>query len=69
MQSVGSELLFQYPFYTTPNRTESKFILNGIEITKDELKERGVMQNGYWNNNSEPTDCMTVEVKNIQEIY
>ena len=55
-------------FYTTPNKPQSKFILNGKEITKDELKELGVMQKSYWNN-CEPTDCMTVQIKNIKEVF
>lgn len=54
--------------YTSPNKPNSKYFLNGKEISKDELKELGIMQKSYWNK-SEPTDCMTVKIKNIKEIY
>ena len=54
--------------YTSPNKPNSKYFLNGKEVSKDELKKLGVMQKSYWNK-SEPTDCMTVKIKNIKEIY
>lgn len=54
--------------YTSPNKPNSKYFLNGKEISKDELKELGVMQKSYWSK-YEPTDCMTVKIKNIKEIY
>lgn len=55
-------------FYTTPNNPNSKYLLNGKEVDKDELKKLDIMQNSYWNK-SEPTDCLTVKIKNIKEIY
>jgi hypothetical protein len=61
-----------FRFYTSPNKPNVKFILNGVEITKQELMdlkigEKPVVINSYWNSNVEGT--MTVKVENIIDIY
>ena len=55
--------------YFGPNKSETKYYLNGKEVTYNDLKESGMIQNGYFNKkSSERPDCITVKVDNIQVI-
>jgi hypothetical protein len=64
-----------FRFYTSTLKNhvpKCKYLLNGVEITKQELMdlkigEKPVVINSYWNSNVEET--MTVKVENIIDIY
>ncbi len=54
--------------YSSPNATKSKYILNGIEVTKEQMIASGAVQKSYWNKPASQPDCITVNCANIQEI-
>ena len=55
--------------YSSPNKTNSKYILNGVEVTKEQMINSGVVQKSYWNKSSIKPDCISVSCANIQEIW
>ena len=55
--------------YTSPNKSQVTYFLNGRPIEPDELQKKGIVQNSYWNKGKEPLDCMTVKCENLQDIY
>ncbi len=61
-----------FRFYTSPNKPKSKYLLNGVEISKEDLKnikigDKPIVIPSYWTSNVEET--MTVKVENIIDIY
>lgn len=54
--------------YNSPNKNKSIYLVNGKEISLDELKSMGIVQNSYWNKTGKP-DCLTVNTANIEEIF
>ena len=54
--------------YSSPNKNKSVYLVNGKEVSLDELKSMGVVQNSYWNKSGKP-DCLTVNTANIEEIF
>ena len=54
--------------YSSPNKSKSKFFLNGVEVTKEQMKNANVVQNSYWNKPDTIPDCITVNTANVQEI-
>lgn len=54
--------------YNSPNKNKSVYLVNGKEISLDELKSMGIVQNSYWNKTGKP-DCLTVNTANIEEIF
>lgn len=54
--------------YSSPNKNKSVYLVNGKEISLDELKSMGIVQNSYWNKTGKP-DCLTVNTANIEEIF
>lgn len=54
--------------YTTGTKPKVQYYMNGKPITTQALKESGVMQNSYWNNNSNAS-VLTVPVESITDIY
>ena len=72
---VGSEgLIIEHKektylrLYSSPNKSKSKFFLNGVEVTKEQMKNANVVQNSYWNKPDTIPDCITVNTANVQEI-
>lgn len=61
----------QYYVALFPNingRPTSQFFLNGKPISAEELKNRGVMQPSYWNNNSKP-EMITLALENVINVF
>lgn len=54
--------------YSSPNKSKSVYLVNGKEVSLDELKSMGIVQNSYWNKTGKP-DCLTVNTANIEEIF
>ena len=54
--------------YNSPNKNKSVYLVNGKEVSLDELKAMGIVQNSYWNKTGKP-DCLTVNTANIEEIF
>lgn len=54
--------------YSSPNKNKSIYLVNGKEVSLDELKSMGIVQNSYWNKTGKP-DCLTVNTANIEEIF
>ena len=54
--------------YNSPNKNKSVYLVNGKEVSLDELKSMGIVQNSYWNKIGKP-DCLTVNTANIEEIF
>lgn len=54
--------------YNSPNKPKSVYFLNGKEISKEELINKGIVQDSYWKKSNESVDCFTVNVTNIEEI-
>ena len=54
--------------YSSPNKSKSKYFLNGVEVTKEQMKNANVVQNSYWNKPDTIPDCITVNTANVQEI-
>lgn len=54
--------------YTTPNKAEVSYFLNGKPITKAELISSGVVQDSYWKKDNSSVDCFTINVRNIIDI-
>lgn len=54
--------------YSSPNKNKSVYLVNGKEVSLDELKSMGIVQNSYWNKSGKP-DCLTVNTANIEEIF
>lgn len=54
--------------YTTPNKPKSTYFLNGKPIEVDKLKTMGVVKASYFDK-SEPVDCITIKVANVQDIW
>lgn len=54
--------------YSSPNKNKSVYLVNGKEVSLDELKSMGIVQNSYWNKTGKP-DCLTVNTANIEEIF
>lgn len=56
--------------YSTPNKASVKYVLNGREVSFDDLKKSGLVLNSYFSDSrKEKPDCMTVKAENIQEIW
>lgn len=54
--------------YTTPNKAEVSYFMNGKSISKTELISSGVVQDSYWKKDNSNVDCFTVNVRNIIDI-
>ena len=54
--------------YTTPNKPKVTYYLNGRPIDVEKLKSLNIVPSGYFNK-TEPADCITINVDNIQDIY
>ena len=54
--------------YSSHNKHKSVYLVNGKEVSLDELKSMGIVQNSYWNKTGKP-DCLTVNTANIEEIF
>lgn len=54
--------------YNSPNKNKSVYLVNGKEVSLDELKSMGIVQNSYWNKTGKP-DCLTVNTANIEKIF
>ena len=54
--------------YTTPNKAEVSYFMNGKSISKAELISSGVVQDSYWKKDNSNIDCFTVNVRNIIDI-
>lgn len=52
--------------YSTPNKPKSIYLLNGKEISKETLKNLGIVQESYWSTNLPA--CFTIKVENIADI-
>lgn len=55
--------------YGSPNKSNVQYFYNGRPITKEQLKDLGVVQASYWNKSSEPSECFTVCTANVQDIW
>lgn len=55
--------------YTTPNKAEVSYFMNGKFISKAELISSGVVQDSYWKKDNSDIDCFTVNVRNIIGIF
>lgn len=55
--------------YSSPNKSTVKYFLNGVEVTRDELKDSGHVLSSYFNKPEEKPDAMTVKAENIQKIW
>lgn len=54
--------------YTTPNKSNVRYFLNGQEISKEDLQKTGILRNSYWTRKP-VEECMTLRVDSIQKIY
>ena len=52
--------------YSSPNKPKSIYLLNGKEISKENLKRLGIVQESYWSTNLPA--CFTIKVENIADI-
>jgi hypothetical protein len=53
--------------YVTPNKPKSKFYLNGKEISKEELKSKGIVKESYWTEGTND-GVFNIKIKNILSI-
>ena len=70
----GSDVLIKHKeqyyvrLYTSPNKPLVQYFLDGIKITAEELKSKGLLQPAYWNREN-VEECMTLKVESINKIY
>jgi hypothetical protein len=70
----GSDVLIKHKdqyyvrLYTSPNKPKIQYFLDGIAITAEELKNKGLLQPAYWTREN-VEDCMTLKVDNVSRIY
>lgn len=70
----GSDVLIKHKeqyyvrLYTSPNKPIVQYFLNGVAITAEELKKRGILQPAYWNREN-VEECMTLKVDSVNKIY
>ncbi len=50
-------------------KTKTRWLLDGIEVTKEYLINNGVMQPSYWNSKSEPLVMFTLGLDKIIDVY
>ena len=55
--------------YFGPNKTETKYYIDGIEYTYQELKDSNMILPSFFTKAHEKPDCISVKCKNIQEIW
>ena len=56
--------------YTSPNKSKVRWMVDGVEMTKDEVKATGFVLDSYWKEkDTKDRDCYDVKVANIQAIY
>lgn len=53
--------------YSSPNKPQVRYYINGREISKDELKAKGIVKESYWNEKVND-GVFTVKIKNILSI-
>ena len=53
--------------YSSPNKSRVKYFLNGKPIEKEKLMNLGYVQDSVWKKS--PSDCFTINVTNISEIF
>lgn len=54
--------------YSTINKPESRYYLNGKEISKEGLYNMGIVREGYWNKKGIEDGIFTVNIANILSI-
>lgn len=54
-------------FYFSPNKPKSSYFLNGAKITKENLKNLGIVLNSYFNSNNK-SECFTINLNNLEVI-
>ena len=54
--------------YSTINKPESRYYLNGKEISKEGLYKMGIVREGYWNKKGVEDGVFTVNIANILSI-
>jgi hypothetical protein len=70
----GSNILIKHKdqyyvrLYTSPNKPRIQYFLDGIAITAEELKNKGLLQSAYWNRDN-VDECMTLKIDNVNKIY
>jgi hypothetical protein len=70
----GSDVLIKHKeqyyvrLYTSPNKPIIQYFLDGIAITAEELKKRGLLQSAYWTREN-VEECMTLKVDSVNKIY
>ena len=70
----GSNVLIKHKdqyyvrLYTSPNKPRIQYFLDGLAITAEELKTKGLLQPAYWNRDN-VDECMTLKVDNVNKIY
>ena len=55
--------------YTSPNKSKVRWFVDGVEMTKDEVKATGYVLDSYWNGTAKDRDCYDIKVENIQAIF
>lgn len=55
--------------YTSPNKGQTEFFVNGKPITKEGLMTLGIIQKSYWNRKGPAPECMSIKVENIENIW
>lgn len=53
--------------YSTPNKPKIVYVVNGKPMAREDVKNLGVVQDGYWNKSNE-TGTMTLNIENIWKI-
>ena len=70
----GSDVLIKHKdqyyvrLYTSPNKPIVNYFLDGVHISAQELKNKGLLQPAYWNREN-VEECMTLKVDNVVKIY
>jgi hypothetical protein len=54
--------------YTSPNKPIIQYFLDGVKITADELRNKGLLQPAYWTREN-VEECMTLKVESVNKIY
>lgn len=54
--------------YTSPNKFDSVYYVNGIPVTKAGLATLGIVQPSYFKHNSERPEALTIKTENIESI-
>lgn len=54
--------------YSTPNKPKTYYLLDNKPISKENLMATGYVRPSYWNS-TEPSECYTISIANIQSIW